>query len=71
MASRTATLSTIIEPSVKQALNRYCKRKGLKLRYVVEEALIERLEDEIDLEAFRRRRNEETFSLDEVLTSRK
>ena len=44
-----------------------CKRRGIKLRYMIEQALIEQLEDEIDLEAYRARRDEETFSLEEVL----
>ena len=34
---------------------------------MIEQALIEQLEDEIDLEAYRARRDEETFSLEEVL----
>ena len=63
----TATLSTIIDAKVKEAITRYCKERGIKLRFLVEEALIERLEDEIDLEAFHARRNEETYSLEEIL----
>ena len=65
--SETATLSTIIDARVKDAVTEFCKRRGIKMRYLIEQALIEQLEDEIDLEAFRTRRNEETFSLDEVL----
>lgn len=69
--SDVATLSTVIDARVKKALSEYCKRRGLKLRFVVEEALIEQLEDEIDLEAYQLRKNEETFSLEEVLSGRK
>jgi len=65
--SETATLSTIIDANVKKAVTRYCKERGIKLRFLVEQALIERLEDEIDLEAFHARRSEETFSLEEIL----
>jgi len=65
--SETATLSTIIDARVKDAVTEFCKRRGIKMRYMIEQALIEQLEDEIDLEAFRVRRDEETFSLDEVL----
>ncbi len=65
--SETATLSTIIDARVKDAVTEFCKRRGIKMRYLIEQALIEQLEDEIDLEAFRTRRNEDTFSLDEVL----
>ncbi|MBV9241088.1 MAG: hypothetical protein JO314_03680 [Acidobacteria bacterium] len=65
----TTTLSTVIDTRVKDALTRFCKRRGIKMRYLIEQALIEQLEDEIDLEAYRERRNEETFSLEEVLAS--
>lgn len=66
--SETATLSTVIDVRVKDAITSFCKRRGIKLRYLVEQALIEQLEDEIDIEAFHARRNEETFSLEEVLS---
>lgn len=65
--SKTATLSTVIDANVKKAINALCKRKGYKLQYLVEKALIEQLEDEIDLEDYEARRNEETVSLEEVL----
>ena len=65
--SETATLSTVIDVRVKDAITSFCKRRGIKLRYLVEQALIEQLEDEIDLEAYRSRRDEETFSLEEIL----
>jgi len=65
--SETATLSTIIDARVKEAITSFCKRRGIKLRYMVEQALIEQLEDEIDLEAYRERRDKETFSLEEIL----
>jgi hypothetical protein len=66
--SETATLSTIIDARVKDAVTRFCKSRGIKVRYLVEQALIEQLEDEIDIEAFRARRDEETISLEEVLS---
>lgn len=65
--SETATLSTVIDIRVKDAITNFCKRRGIKLRYMVEQALIEQLEDEIDLEAYHARRDEETFSLEEIL----
>jgi|SoiMethySBSTD1v2_1073268.scaffolds.fasta_scaffold864004_2 hypothetical protein len=65
--SETATLSTVIDARVKDALVSFCKRRGIKLRYLIEQALIEQLEDEIDLEAYRSRRDEETIPLEEVL----
>jgi regulator of PEP synthase PpsR (kinase-PPPase family) len=69
----TATLSTIIDARVKDAVTEFCKQRGIKVRYLVEQALIEQLEDEIDLGEYYRRRDEERFSLEEVLagTSKK
>ena len=69
--SATATLSTVIDARVKRALSLYCKRKGLKVRYVVEEALIEQLEDEIDLQAYYASKDEGLISLEDVLADRK
>lgn len=65
--SETATLSTVIDVRVKDAITSFCKRRGIKMRYLIEQALIEQLEDEIDLEAYHERRNEETISLEEIL----
>ncbi len=62
-----ATLSTVVAPEVKRAARAYCKRHGLKLRFLVEKALVEQLEDEIDLEAYRARKAEETVPLEVVL----
>lgn len=65
--SETATLSTIIDARVKDAITAFCKKRGVKLRYLIEQALIEQLEDEIDLEAYRARRNEETVPFEKIL----
>lgn len=66
--NETATLSTVIDSRVKDALVSFCKRRGIKIRYMIEQALIEQLEDEIDVEAYEARKNEETVSLEEVLS---
>lgn len=66
--SETATLSTIIDARVKDAVTEFCRSRGIKMRYLIEQALIERLEDEIDLAAYYERRNEETYSLEEILS---
>lgn len=71
MKQSTTILSTVIDSRVKTAASQFCKRRGLKLRHLVEEALVERLEDEIDLEAYYRRRSEETIPLEEILSGRK
>ena len=66
--NETATLSTVIDARVKDAITAFCKRRGIKLRYLIEQALIEQLEDEIDLEAYHARRDEETVPLEEILS---
>ncbi|HMT07456.1 MAG TPA: DUF6290 family protein [Pyrinomonadaceae bacterium] len=66
--NETATLSTIIDARVKDAITLYCKERGIKLRHLIEQALVEQIEDEIDLEAYHERRNEERVSLEEVLS---
>ena len=64
---KSEPLSTLIDGSIKRALVRFCKKKGLKIRHVIEEAIAERLEDELDLAAYRARKNEEVVSLEAVL----
>lgn len=67
----TATLSTIIDADVKRALTAYCERTGLKIRAVIERAIVEQLEDEIDLQAYRDRVDEPTVSLEDLLAGKK
>jgi hypothetical protein len=67
--AREATLSTTIDPAVKRALALYSKKNGLKLRFVVEQAIVDLLEDESDLAAWRQRRDEPIVSWEEVLKS--
>ena len=45
--------------------------RGFKLRFVIEQALIEQLEDAIDLEAYRARRYEKRIPLSKILVGRK
>lgn len=67
----TTTLSTLIDSRVKKAANEFCKRRGMKLRYLVEQALIEQLEDDMDLQAYQERRQESTIPLEQILKKRK
>lgn len=60
-------LSTVISYPIKAAVDKHCKAKGLKLQYFVEEALTEKLEDILDIEDYQKRKDEPSFSLDEVL----
>lgn len=69
--SQTANLSTVIDSDIKTAATKYCKQRGIKLQYFIEQAIIEQLEDEMDLATYHQRKNEETVSLAEILKSKK
>ncbi len=62
-----ATLSTSIDADLKKALAAFCKKRGLKIQSVVENAIREQLEDEIDLASYNERKSEEEISLSAVL----
>ncbi len=67
MSEQTATLSTVIDARVKDAITSFCKRRGIKLRYLIEQALVEQMEVEIDLDAYHARRSEETIPFEKIL----
>lgn len=69
--AKEGTLSTIIDAGVKEAITRFCKERGLKLRYLIEEALMEQLEDAVDLEAYHDRRYEKTIPISIVARRKK
>jgi len=64
---KQSTLSTSIDSELKKALAAFCKKRGLKIQSVVENAIREQLEDEIDLASYDERKNEEEISLAAVL----
>lgn len=64
---KQSTLSTSIDSDLKKALAAFCKRRGLKIQSVVENAIREQLEDEIDLASYNERKNEEDISFVAVL----
>jgi hypothetical protein len=65
--AKQATLSTSIDSELKNALSLFCKKHGFKIQSVVENAIREQLEDEIDLADYHDRKNEEEVSLASVL----
>ena len=65
--AKQASISTNIDFELKKALVAFCKRRGLKIQSVVENAIREQLEDEMDLSAYHERKNEEEVSLESVL----
>ncbi|MDP2599544.1 MAG: hypothetical protein Q8P84_02275 [Deltaproteobacteria bacterium] len=68
---KQTTLSTVIDSKVKKAAVRFCEERGLKLQYLVEQALMEQLEDAMDLEAYQVRRHEDTIPFYKILSNRK
>ncbi len=68
---QTTTLSTIIDSRVKEAATAFCKKRGMKLRHFIEMAVLEQIEDEIDLEAYHQRKHEDVVSLEDILKGRK
>lgn len=65
--SKQTTLSTNIDSELKEALTVFCKKRGLKIQSVVEDAIREQLEDEIDLASYQERKYEDEISLASVL----
>ena len=65
--AKQATISTNIDYELKKALSSFCKKRGLKIQSVVENAIREQLEDEIDLSAYLERKEEEEVSFSTVL----
>jgi hypothetical protein len=64
---KQATLSTSINSELKKALADFCKKRGLKIQSVVENAIRDQLEDEIDLASYFERKSEEEVSLASIL----
>ena len=47
--------STTLTKPTKELLERFCKRRGLRIRHLVERAIVELLEDEMDREIIEER----------------
>ncbi|MBJ00706.1 MAG: hypothetical protein CME67_05690 [Halobacteriovoraceae bacterium] len=65
--SKLETISLKLDTQTKEALTTYCHRKGLKIQHFIESAIIEKLEEIVDLEAYHQRKDEEVISLDMLL----
>ncbi len=64
---KQAILSSSIDSDLKKALAAFCKKRGLKIQSVIENAIREQLEDEIDLASYNERKSEEGLSFAAVL----
>ena len=60
-------ISARIDESLKTALERYCKSRGIVMNHFIQEALLDRLEELEDLEDLKRLRREVTRPLAELL----
>jgi len=60
-------LATRIDARVKQAVERLCAARGLKMNRFIEDALIDKLEELEDIEDLKRIRCEPTRELSELL----
>ena len=67
MAKEQAQLAARIDSRVKEAVEEYCRAKGLKINRFVETALLDRLEEIEDIEDVKRLRTEPTRPLNQVL----
>ncbi len=68
---KQTTMTVTIDFKTKKALTEYCKKHGKKIQHVVEEAILQTIEDEIDLEAIQLREDEDVISFEEVIKSLK
>lgn len=57
--TKTVSFSTTMTESTKKLLERYCKSRGIKINHLVEQAILEYLEDEMDKELVHSREQEE------------
>ena len=60
-------ISARIDESLKTALDRYCKSRGIVMNHFIQEALLDRLEEFEDIEDLKQLRHEPTRPLAEVL----
>ena len=64
-------ISARIDESLKSALERYCKSRGIVINHFIQEALLDRLEELEDIEELKQIRHEPTRPLVEVLAELK
>ena len=60
-------ISARVDDVLKNALERYCKSRGIVMNHFIQEALIDRLEEFEDIEDVKQLRHEPTRPLREVL----
>lgn len=63
----TVQISARVDETLKIALERYCRSRGIVMNHFIQEALIDRLEELEDIEDLQNIRHEPTRPLSEVL----
>ena len=53
--------STTLTKPTKDLLERYCKKRGMRMNHLIERAILELMEDEMDKEIIEERELEETI----------
>ena len=60
MKKSVVNFSTTLSRDVKELLEIFCKKRGIKMNHFVEKAIVEALEDEMDTEIIEKRELEDT-----------
>jgi hypothetical protein len=67
----TVQISARIDGALKQAIEKYCRSRGIVMNHFIQEALIDRLEELEDIEDLKKIRHEPTRPFTEVLADLK
>lgn len=60
-------LATKIDEDIKDALDSFCEKRGLKINRFLEDAILDKLEEYEDISDLRKLRNETFRPLDQIL----
>lgn len=64
---RTVQISARVDEVLKNAIEKYCRSRGIVMNHFIQEALLDRLEELEDIEELKNIRHESTRPLAEVL----
>ena len=67
----TVQINARIDEVLKEAIEKYCKARGIVMNHFIQEALLDRLEELEDIEELKKIRHEPTRPLGEVLAELK
>jgi len=67
----TVQISARVDSALKEALEKYCRSRGIVMNHFIQEAILDRLEELEDAEDLKRIRHEPTRPLSEVLAELK